>query len=362
MRRVFAALAGFLLLALLPHAPVANAAPQASPAPQANTLQAGPTADQLLAKVSTCQQISSGRYAHDEGGAATVPVCQNNGVVFFSADMDIDCDGVRTTQCNENTDCCFYPDTAFHTSTDQPLNAAQLPYIVLPQPTSNWDYRNYGIDGGSVVAVIYQGRVEYAVVGDTGPTGIIGEASYATAAGLGIDPDPSTGGTEGPVTYIVFPHTSVNPIENHDVANSVGEDAANRLVGTTTPPAGSGAIVGLGGKCMDVAGANSTNGTAVQLYDCNGSAAQAWTATNGTLRALGKCLDVRDRSTANGAKLQLWDCTGGANQQFTLSGSGTIVNPAANKCVDVTNKSTANSTPLQLWTCTGATNQKWTLS
>jgi hypothetical protein len=349
VRRVLAALVSCALLALMPLGPAA-----AAPA-------AGPTADQLLAKVSSCQQISSGRYAHDEGGAATVPVCRSNGVVFFTADMDIDCDGVRTTQCNEDTDCCFYPDTAFHTSTDQPLNAAQLPYIVLPQPTSNWDYRDYGIDGGSVVAVIYQGRITYAVVGDTGPTSIIGEASYATASALGIDPDPSTGGTEGPVTYIVFPNTSVNPIENHGVATSVGEDAANRLVGGGSTP-GAGSIKGLGGKCVDVAGAGSVNGTAVQLYDCNGSAAQQWTASGGSLRALGKCLDVRDHSTANGARLQLWDCSGSANQQFTVNAAGTIVNPAANKCVDVTGKSTANATPLQLWTCTGASNQKWTVS
>ncbi|TDP94021.1 ricin-type beta-trefoil lectin domain protein [Labedaea rhizosphaerae] len=119
------------------------------------------------------------------------------------------------------------------------------------------------------------------------------------------------------------------------------------------------AITGLGGKCMDVAGGSSANGTAVQLYDCNGSAAQAWTASGGTLQALGKCLDVTDRSTADGAKLQLWDCTGGGNQQFTLNSAHDIVNAASNKCVDVTGNTSANGTRLQIWTCTGAANQKW---
>ena len=38
-----------------------------------------------------------------------------------------------------------------------------------------------------------------------------------------------------------------------------------------------GQIVGLAGKCLDVAGASSLDGTAVQLYDCNGTAAQRWT-------------------------------------------------------------------------------------
>ena len=91
-----------------------------------------PTAAELLAKVTSCSQISNGTYKTDEELSRTIPVCGKNGAVFWKADMDIDCDGIRTTQCNENTDCCFQPDTAFHTSTDQPLNAAQLPYVVVP--------------------------------------------------------------------------------------------------------------------------------------------------------------------------------------------------------------------------------------
>ena len=51
-----------------------------------------------------------------------------------------------------------------------------------------------------------------------------------------------------------------------------------------------------------MAGASAANGTAVQLYDCNGTAAQQWTVgTDGTIRALGKCLDVTGNGTADGA-------------------------------------------------------------
>ncbi|MFE9249596.1 lectin [Streptomyces sp. NPDC007088] len=122
-----------------------------------------------------------------------------------------------------------------------------------------------------------------------------------------------------------------------------------------------GTIKGLGGKCLDVAGASSANGTAVQLYDCNGTSAQQWNVgADGTVRALGKCLDVTGNSTANGARLQLWDCAGGANQKWTVSAAGDIVNPQADKCLDVVDRSTANGARVQLWTCTGASNQKWT--
>ncbi|GHF79777.1 hypothetical protein GCM10018787_30720 [Streptomyces thermodiastaticus] len=124
--------------------------------------------------------------------------------------------------------------------------------------------------------------------------------------------------------------------------------------------AATGSITGLDGKCLDVAGASSANGTPVQIYDCNGTNAQQWTVgSDGTIRALGKCLDVVDRSTADGAKVQLWDCTGGANQQWVVTAAHDIVNPAADKCLDVTDRNSANGTRVQIWTCTGGSNQKW---
>jgi beta-glucanase (GH16 family) len=123
-----------------------------------------------------------------------------------------------------------------------------------------------------------------------------------------------------------------------------------------------GPITGIGGKCVDVAGANPANGTAVQLYDCNGSAAQRWTmATDGTVQALGKCLDVTAASTANGAQVQLYDCNGTAAQRWTYTAARDLVNPQANKCLDATGASSANGTRLQIWGCSGGANQKWTV-
>jgi glucosylceramidase len=123
-----------------------------------------------------------------------------------------------------------------------------------------------------------------------------------------------------------------------------------------------GQITGVGGKCADVAGASSANGTAVQLYDCNGTAAQQWTmAADGTVRALGKCMDVAAGSTANGAQVQLYDCNGSGAQQWQATTGRDLVNPQANKCLDATGNSSANGTRLQIWDCTGGANQKWTV-
>jgi len=124
-----------------------------------------------------------------------------------------------------------------------------------------------------------------------------------------------------------------------------------------------GPITGLGGKCIDVAGASSANGTAVQLYDCNGSSAQQWSVGNadGSIRALGKCMDVANGSTTNGAKIQLYDCNATGAQKWTVS-NGALVNTGSGKCLDVTGKSSANGTRLQIWTCTNTSNQTWSVS
>jgi hypothetical protein len=205
-----------------------------SPSPSASSNPGGaPTAAQLLAKVTSCSQISNGKYKTDEdSGSATVPVCGKNGAFFYKADMDVDCDGQTTSQCNENTDCCYQNDTAFHQSNGKPLNAAALPYVVIPSESGIFRYSQHGVNGASVVAVIFNNKVEYAVIGDTGPTQIAGEASYATAKGLGINPDPSNGGTDSTVTYIFFEGSSakVSPIEDHNKAISVGEAAAKKFL------------------------------------------------------------------------------------------------------------------------------------
>ncbi len=143
-------------------------------------------------------------------------------------------------------------------------------------------------------------------------------------------------------------------------------------LGTTTPPAstppagGTGKIRGVpSGKCVDVAAASTTNGTAVQLYTCDANGgAQAWTkAADGTLRALGKCLDVTGGVNADGTRLQIWDCVAGSpNQQWRYDAAAqTLVHPASGRCADAVAEGTADGTRLQIWTCNGKANQRWTV-
>ncbi|GAA0612379.1 hypothetical protein HPO96_22700 [Kribbella sandramycini] len=196
---------------------------------------AGPSAAQLKARAAGCEtQLSNGKYAHDAGGSRTVAICRSGDAVHWTADFDVDCDGQRTTQCNENTDPSFQPNTSWNQSDGRPLNSAGLPFVVVPLSSSIWNFRTAGIDGGTIAAVVYQDKVAYAVVGDQGPSTIAGEGSYKLAQQLGINPNPSTGGVSGAVvTYILFPGVSAVPIENQSQALSKGESAATAFVNST---------------------------------------------------------------------------------------------------------------------------------
>ena len=112
-------------------------------------------------------------------------------------------------------------------------------------------------------------------------------------------------------------------------------------------------------KCLDDNTGSSADGTAVQMWDCNGTGAQNWTLeTDGTVRIQGKCLDITGGSTTDGALIELWDCNGGSNQQWQPQ-AGMLVNPATGKCLDDPGFNTADGTQLDLWSCNGGSNQQW---
>lgn len=202
-------------------------APDAMPTPDASGL---PTAAQLLARIAACEVVG-GPFDSDGGD---VNICGFTGAVAWTSDMDIDCDGQMSDQCNLGTDPSYMAQTAATDSNGDPLDAATLPFVVIPGRSARFDYVDAGLGMRSVVAVIFEDKVEYGVLGDVGPQAIIGEASYAMAVSLGIDPDPSTGGVSGGVAYIAFTGvlSKVEVIEDHDAAVTLGIDRAQLLLDT----------------------------------------------------------------------------------------------------------------------------------
>jgi hypothetical protein len=119
---------------------------------------------------------------------------------------------------------------------------------------------------------------------------------------------------------------------------------------------------GQSGRCADVPGGTTANGTQVQLWDCDGSARQRWAYTaSRQLTVYGtKCLDASGSGTANGTAAIIWDCHGGLNQQWNVNADGTITSAPSGLCLDANNAATGNGTKLILWTCNGGANQRWT--
>jgi hypothetical protein len=119
------------------------------------------------------------------------------------------------------------------------------------------------------------------------------------------------------------------------------------------------------GKCLDVEGAKKDNGTPVQLYTCNGSAAQEW-KVYGDDRGLHlqnvnslKCLDVSNNNPANGTKIQIWTCSGSPAQtwEFNLRATGSLRNVGTDKCLDL--HEYTNGYNSWLYTCNGSGPQQF---
>ena len=131
-------------------------------------------------------------------------------------------------------------------------------------------------------------------------------------------------------------------------------------------------------SCMDVSGGSSADGTAVQLYSCNGTRSQAWslvpvTGTFGNAYELvaavsGSCLAITGSSMTNGAKSLEWHCQGSPQlaqlwQLYSVGTSYELVSLNSGKCLDLPSGSTQNGNQLQQWDCDNGANpnQIWNL-
>ncbi|MEV5411203.1 RICIN domain-containing protein [Thermopolyspora sp. NPDC052614] len=107
-------------------------------------------------------------------------------------------------------------------------------------------------------------------------------------------------------------------------------------------------------QCVDAG--RGTDGTPLTLQPCSGAASQRWVFhQDGTIRSSsGLCMDVAMANTADGTTIQVANCNNGPAQRFAIQ-DGRLQYPAASKCVDAR----ANAASLQLWGCADSATQKW---
>ncbi len=133
---------------------------------------------------------------------------------------------------------------------------------------------------------------------------------------------------------------------------------------TNVPNGPSGIIAGPGGQCVDIAGDDiGGNGTPAQLWNCQSYAEdQHWTHNpDNSLSTIGRCLDIIGDGTAQGTKLELWQCNGVGGQKWLQQANGSLLNPQSGLCLDDPSDNTANGTQLQIYTCNGTAAQQFSV-
>ena len=136
------------------------------------------------------------------------------------------------------------------------------------------------------------------------------------------------------------------------VPGSIGDPGSGTGTGRALVSAASG-------RCLDVPGSNTANGTQPIIWDCNGARQPALDGHGsdpaGARQVPRRADRRRRRSQGPDLGLQRRD-----QPAWTLNTDGTISSAQSGLCLDVNGNATANGTTVILWTCTAAANQRWT--
>jgi hypothetical protein len=114
------------------------------------------------------------------------------------------------------------------------------------------------------------------------------------------------------------------------------------------------------GLCLDIQNYRTDDHAPVQTYTCTGLSNQAWTVVGSTIRnpVSGRCL--QPVSGSNPSRLEIFGCNGSAAQNWSARNvDGEIRHPWTKKCMDLSGPNYANGTPIWIWDCVGGANQKW---
>jgi hypothetical protein len=176
-----------------------------------------------------------------------------------------------------------------------------------------------------------------------------------SAIGLpaGLNINTSTGAVTGtPTTVAAYTPT----ISATDVTGAHHSVSFNWTINAAT----TGVVKGDHSKCLDDFGGSTTNGNAVDIWTCNGTASQKWTFSAGALSVLGKCLDDVSQG-GSGAKLVIWTCNSHNAQIWTHKSNGEYVLQLNGLCLTDPNASSVNGTQMLIRPCHNLADQHWSL-
>jgi hypothetical protein len=133
--------------------------------------------------------------------------------------------------------------------------------------------------------------------------------------------------------------------------------------GNTTPTGtatATGQVTGINGLCLGNENSLNTEGNAIGVSTCNGSAGQSWSPyTDSTVRVQGGCLDVESAGKTSGTLVDWYPCNGTAAQGWTHESNNELVNPNSGLCLTDPGGNTGSR--LDIETCAASAQQLWTL-
>jgi len=126
----------------------------------------------------------------------------------------------------------------------------------------------------------------------------------------------------------------------------------------------------LNNRYLDVAHLSTTDGAQVWAWSYTGGSNQLWTFMgmgDGTYeivnQASGKCLEVRGGTTGNGSYIQQYGCWGGDNQRWSVvlcQGYIQIVGKQSGRCLS--SSALLDGATVTLWDCSNASSEQWAVA
>ena len=186
-------------------------------------------------------------------------------------------------------------------------------------------------------------------------TGTSSGGNPLTWSATGLPRGLSIGSSSGVITGT--PRITGTSSVTITASDQTGASGSASFTWTVKPVVGK-AVTDFSGKCLDDHNRLTTNGNTVDIYTCNGTAAQRWTFSGGALVVIGMCLNDPHRG-GNDTALVIWTCNGHTSQQWTHRSNGEYVLKLNGLCLTDPGNSRVNGVPVQVRTCHNYTDQHW---
>ncbi|MGW0885423.1 RHS repeat-associated core domain-containing protein [Streptomyces sp. NPDC002671] len=237
-------------------------------------------------------------------------------------------------------------------------------------PAAYWDEFGYDLTGNRTSLVRHDPAGDRAAdVTVTQAYGTAGERNAPTTA-------PDTGGGTGGPHALLTAETKTgstvtgtgryqydamgNTTRYQDPASGTAEvtwNSEGKPASVTT----AAQIKGIAGKCLDLDGTGTADGTALRIAGCGSAPGQKYLVTGDRLITADKC--VTATGTLAGSAVELRGCDGRPGQTWKPRSDGTLYNPDSTRCLTVPQGATADGTKPVLDDCVLAppSAQQWTI-